>query len=651
MPRFVPAALAISLLTTPALAEVSRFEVLGTVQPALGGRVFGPPSGGGMPTGFGGTATRIDARVTIALDPADPHNAGIVDIAAAPRNAAGRVEATTDVVILRPERPNGTMVLDVPNRGRKLINTLLEDATPEQTARLEQAGDAGRGFLLSQGFTVVWVGWQGDLQQGMRITVPVVPGLTGPNRDEWVVGEGSGSMRQVLSYPMATAEGARLTVRARPEDERQTPADLSFRMADPTTIDIIRPGQSFGARAIYELTYTARDPALHAMGFAALRDVASFLRHDAGPGNPLADAGLSHTIGFGISQSGRVLRDFLYQGFNQDERNRIVFDGLLAEIPGARRTFTNARFAQPGRNPGPNEDRGYPVDQFPFTYDVTEDAQTGKRDGLLVRCRETGSCPRIMQVDSEFEQWGSHGSLLVTDPQGAPVKLPSEVRGYMVAGTPHFAAFDDTAKPVPGCQLPGNPVSSAPVVRALLVAMERWVRADEAPPESRYPGLDDRTLVAAPAPDLYPVIPGLPYHGMYVPAERWDNSGPVPKSVGTYKLFLPAVDADGNAQGGVRLPVLAAPRATYTGWNLRRDGTELCTQIGSTLPFAATRAAREAALDPRPSIEERYPAPDSYVSAVDAAAAALVQQRLLLPVEQAEMVAAARAGTLARLPR
>lgn len=643
-PQCVAMAMAGAALLTPARAEVSGFEVMQTSKPAFDGRSFGPA----------GTATRITARATIALDPADPHNAGISDIAAAPRNAAGRVEAVADVVILRPEHPNGTLVLDVPNRGRKLINTLLEDTTAEQSARLDQAADAGRGFLLSRGYTVAWVGWQGDLKpgQGMRISVPVLAGITGPSRDEWVMGEGTGTFRQSLAYPMASPDGARLTVRARPEDARQTPADLAFRMIDPATIEITRPAQGFGARALYELTYTARDPALYGMGFAALRDVAAFLRHETGAGNPLASAGstgIARSIGFGISQSGRVLRDFLYQGFNQDEQDRTVFDGMLAEIPGARRTFMNGRFAQPGRNPGPSEDRGYPVDQFPFTYAITEDRQTGRRDGLLLRCRLSNSCPRIMQVDSEFEQWGSHGSLLVTDPQGHHLDLPPEVRGYMIAGAPHFAAFDDTARRVPACQLPVSPVSAAPAVRALLVAMDRWINDGVEPPASRYPTRAAGTL--GPAEALYPEIPGLPYHGLFVPADRVDNSGPTPKITGTYPLFLPRGDADGNAMGGIRLPIMAAPRATYVGWNLRTDGTELCTQIGSTIPFAATRAEREATHDPRRSIEERYPNPAAYVAAVDAAAADLVQQRLLLPPEQAEMVEAARAGTLAKLPQ
>jgi hypothetical protein len=306
-------------LLASAQAEVTRFEVVNAAKPAFEGRAFGER----------GTAEKITARATIAVDPGDPHNAIVADINLAPRNADGRVEATADVVVLRPARPNGILLLEIPNRGRKLIGPLFEEASGDGSNRLEQAGDAGRGFLLSRGYTLVWVGWQGDIAPGagMRIDLPVVSGVTGHSREEWVFDHTRSPAQAKLTWPAADLDPgtARLTVRARPEDPRQTPSDLSFRYVDPQTIEITRPATGFDASALYELSYTARDPKVMGLGFAAIRDVAAFLRHETGPANPLAAegrTGIERTIGFGVSQSGRVLRDFLYLGFNQDERLR-----------------------------------------------------------------------------------------------------------------------------------------------------------------------------------------------------------------------------------------------------------------------------------------------------------------------------------------
>lgn len=625
-----------------AQAELKQFDIVSRDMPALEGRVFGAR----------GTAEKISARATIAVDPADPRNAIIVDLDKAPRNTDGKVEAVADITILRPAKPNGTMVLELPNRGRRLINNLLEETGAPESARLEKAGDAGRGFLLAQGYTLVWVGWQADVTpaQGLGIRVPTVAGLTGPSRDEWVVADGTGPIRQRLSYPVADPASLKLTVRARPDASRETPDDMAVRLVDDQTVEITRPARGYGPRGIYELVYTARDPAVMGLGFAALRDVASFLRRDVSDANPLAVDGrpvVSRAIGFGISQSGRVLRDFLYLGFNEDERGRIVFDGMMAEIPGARRSFTNVRFAQPGRNPGPGEDRGYPLDQFPFTYATTTDPASGQRDGLMLRCRLNNTCPKVMQIDSEYELWASRGSLLVTDPAGNHIDLPEDVRAYMISGAPHFADPRAPSGQNAACTMKTSPISAAPAVRALLVALDQWVTDGVTPPASRFPSHASATLAKAAA--LYPAIPGLDYNGQYVPADRIAYKDAKAETLGRYPLFMARVDNDGNALGGIRLPSVAAARATYTGWNLRPDRLELCAQIGTALPFARTKAERMAAGDPRLSIEERYPSEASYVEAVAAAASELVAARLLLPDEAKEMIEQARTGTLSRL--
>lgn len=634
-------ALVSTLFAAPAAqGAVTAFDVQARDAQALEGRVFGSA----------GVAEKISGVATIALDPQDARNAGIADLSLAPRNAAGRVEARADVVILRPANPNGTLIVEAPNRGRKLIGAVVDEGSVPGSSRLKEAGDAGNGFLLSQGYTLAWVGWQEDVpaDAGMRIVLPTIEGVTGASRDEWVFTKASATERVNLSYPAATQAHARLTVRAQRLDARSNPADLSFRFIDDNTIEIARP-KDMPVDAIYEFTYTARDPKPMAMGFAAIRDVTAFLTHDASSANPLAVNGkpaIVKTIGLGVSQSGRVLRDYLYQGFNQDEAGRQVFDGLLLQIPGARRTFTNTRFAQLSRNPGPHADDLYPVDQFPSAYEVSRDPFTGKQDGLLQQCRATDTCPRIVQIDSEYEFWASHASQLVTDGRGRDLPLPAEVRAFMVVGSQHFPS--PVSKAMPTCALPTSPVNPAPATRALLTALNQWVTVGTQPPASRYPTRAQGTLL--PAKGLYPAIPGLPYRAAYVSSHRITDGARLPIAQGAYPLFMPRVDADGNGVGGLRLPIVAAPRGTYVGWNPKSNNPEgLCTQMGSAVPFAATRAERMARKDPRLSIEERYADDAAYVAAVKAAADKLVAQRLLLADDAAAAVAEARAGKLAKL--
>jgi hypothetical protein len=642
-------ALALAPLLTLALplrAEVVRFELTGPPRPALEGREFGAV----------GRYVEIRARATIALDPADPRNAVIADLDRAPRNADGRVEAVADVIVLRPEelsRGNGTLVVEAPNRGRRIISQLLNDSPAAGAPRLEQAADAGNGWTFRQGMTLAWVGWQGDwtAEPGMRVQVPRVPGLTGPSREEFVFDNTTSPATARLTYPVADPASAVLTVRARQEDPRQRPADLSFRLVGEDRIEITRPA-GFDAGAIYELTYTARDPLVLGMGFAAFRDVGAFLKSEGSSANPLAEGGASRVrvaTAFGVSQSGRFLRDLLHQGFNEDTRGRQVYDAMVPHIAGSRRSFTNARWAQPGRNPSDHTDRLYPADQFPFTYAETVDPLTGARDGLLRRCRASSTCPRVFQTDSEFEFWGARGSLTLTDAAGRHVDLPPEVRAFMMAGHPHYTAAEAVANRTPMCQLPINPLQAGAPMRALMTALDAWVREGVEPPASRVPTLRDGTLVEGAS---YGAIPGLPRLTSWTPAPLLDLSRNPPAVAGSYPILFPRVDADGNAVGGLRLPVIEAPRATYTGWNPRAAGFgegALCTNQGGVVPLAATRAERMAAGDPRPSVEERYPDAAAYAGAVRAAAERLVAERLLLAEDAQAMVAAAEAGTLARL--
>lgn len=643
-------ALASPALTPSALAEVVRFEVDGPPRSALEGRSFGDA----------GPYVEIRARATIALDPADPRNAVIADIDRAPRNAEGRIEATADVVILRPADPSrgsGTLLLDVPNRGRKLAPQLFDDAAQPGANALQAADDAGIGFLQRRGMTLVWVGWQADLSSRpdqLALQAPVLRGVTGPVREEFVFDHTRTPAPAQLAWDVADPESLSVTVRQAWSDERQQPEGLSVRALDARRIEIARPVEGFDAGALYEVTYTGKDPLVLGMGFAAVRDVVAFLRRDGSADNPLAVNGRStvhRAIGFGVSQSGRFLRDFLYLGFNEDAAGRMVFDGLMPHVAGARRMATNVRFGQPGRNARHPQDPAWQADGFPFAYEVLDDPLSGRRDGLLLRCRLSSTCPRVMQTDSEHEWWASRTSLLVTDTAGNHHDLPPDVRAYMIAGTPHFPGPADAPRRIQAAALTTNPMHAGAPMRALLTALEAWVAEGVEPPASRVPMRPHGTLV--PAAEALPVeIPGLPYAGLHTPAAHSDHSALPPREIGRYPVFVPLADADGMAIAGIRPPALMAPRATYTGWNPRAEGfgpAALYPLQGAVLPFAATRAERQAANDPRPSIEERWPDDAAYVAAVRAGVERLVAERLLLPEDAEAAIAAAEAGTLARL--
>jgi alpha/beta hydrolase family protein len=630
-------------------AEVISFTILERT-PAFAGRSFGDV----------GPYERITARATVALNPSDDRNAVIADLALASRNPDGKIEATADVVILRPADPthgNGTLLLDVPNRGRKLAPQLFDDASQPGANNAESPEDAGIGFLHRQGFTMVWVGWQGDIPSKpgqLALSAPVLKGVTGPAREEVIFDNTTNPARATLTWPAADPANLNVTVRAAWADARQTPAALSARLVDPTTVEITRP-DGFDAGALYEITYTARDPAPLGMGFATVRDVVSFLRHDESTANPLLNGlhpSVSRAIGFGVSQSGRFLRDFLYLGFNEDLSGRVVFDGMMPHVAGTRRMATNVRFGQPGRNPRHPQDPAWPADLFPFTYASLSDPISGKTDGLLRRCSLSATCPKVMQTDSEHEWWASHASLLVTDLAGNHLDLPDNVRAYMIAGTPHFAEPTDVLrKGVPAMSLPQNPMHAGMPMRALLTDLNAWISDGVPPPASRVPMRAHGTLV--PAQGAVPTnIPGLPYRGIHTLSVFSDQSALPPKEIGRYPVFVPKADDDGMAIAGVHQLALAVPRATYTAWNPRAQGfgpTALYPLQGAVVPFAPTEAARKEVHDPRPSIVERYADDEAYVAAVRREAARQLAERLLLPEDADRAVEAAKQGKLAKL--
>jgi hypothetical protein len=621
-------------LLGPAHAEVTRLEILDR-GPAFGGAAFGNV----------GSYERITARATVAVDPTDRRNAVIADIDQAPRNVQGRVEAVADLFILRPADParaNGAVVMEAPNRGLRLMPLLFTEVVVGQRPQgppASTAAAAGNGFLYREGYTLVWVGWQADIvsQPGqLGLKVPVLAGITGPMRNEVVFFHRRSPATTPLPWPPADAATLKVSVRARRDELAQSPSDLSWRLLEDGKLEITRP-QGFDAGAIYEITYTAKDPGVVGLGFAALRDVASFLRHDGGDTNPLAGQ-VRRAHLFGVSQSGRYVRDYLYLGFNEDMSGRRVFDGMMPHAAGGRRLYGNSRFAQPGRMPASPQDVAWPADAFPFTYDDTTDPVSGVQDGLMRRCRASSTCPKVMQTDTEHEYWTARASLVVTDPVGRDLALPEDVRAYMITGLPHFALPGAQVRKGEVCVLPTSPLHAGAPMRALLTALDAWVSDGTPPPASRTPSRADGTLVEA--AQAVPTIPGLPYSGLHAPAAKVDGSVDPPRELGRYTVLVPRANDDGMAAAGMRLPAIEVPRSTWTGWNPRAQGygSGLCPLAGGVLPFAAGRAERERDGDPRRSLEERYPTPDAYVAAVRRVALQLVQERLLLPNDAEALV-------------
>ena len=614
------------------LAQITAFDLDVVESPALGGGSFGDV----------GQYELLRGTVAGEVDPADPRHQHIVNLANAPRNAAGRVEYRATVEVYRP--------IDMARWNRALYHTV------------SNRGGAGAAepALLERGFAFVRVGWQGDLVPTESNIVAYLPvatnpdgsSIVGPALEEFIFNDAESVSRRRLTYPAASLEprGGMLSVRATQDAERKRPDDLQWRYVSDTEIEIDRPA-GFDGGAIYEFIYEAKDPIVLGIGFAAMRDAISFLRYEAadrdGNPNPLAEHGLpTKAISLGISQSGRMQRDFLYQGFNEDVAGRIVFDGMHPNIAGSRKTFTNYQFGQPGRWQKQHEDHVYPGDQFPFTYATLTDPLSGRTDGLQERCNVSNTCPKIVHSDGEAELWQARSSLVVTDPEGGHIDLPDNVRVYLLSGTQHGSGPGvHTRTPSQGmCQNLSNPLALAQTRAALSVALYEWVANGVEPPPSRFPTVAGGGLVSA--NELgFPDIPGVTYSGSYNPLHLADHRSLPPMYGDAYPVLVGRIDDDGNMVDGVRHPNLAAPVGTYTGWNLRRAGFGeggQCAGTGSFIPFAATESARADSGDPRASLEARYPDHAAYIQAVSEAADALVGERLLLAADADVIVELAR---------
>ncbi len=637
-------------------ARIVRIEITSVQSPTFDGRTFGRV----------GQYEKLRGRAYGEVDPTDPRNAVITDIDLAPRNANGMVEYSMEIFILKPvdlSRGNHKLFLDMNNRGEMRVGRLNDVALTNDPTT---AADAGNGFVMNLGYSIVGNGWDfGATSEdgGLTITVPVARNLdgseiTGPSY-EYITFNRADGERYALTYPAATLDeaDATLTVRER-LDDRPTPVPADgWEYVDEKTIRLLPAGTEFRRGYIYEFTYTAKDPVVAALGLAATRDFVSFLRHaredDRGTLNPLA-GDVGQTYSFSISQPSRALHDFQTFGFNEDEEGRRVLDGMLKWTGAGTGDQINYRFAQTGRTQRNRQNHLYPEGVFPFAHQVLTDHLSGKVDGRSARCAESGTCAKIFEANSSNEYWVKTGSLLHSDTQGKDLEDPEDVRYYLISGTSHGVG-NPTSRGL--CQQFLNPTSPYPALRALLVALDQWVTDGTEPPASRVPRQADGTAIMAvarpghltgrvPQEALgWPEIPGVTYTGLITSRYHLDfgpefdeeaiisNYPPSLDGRRAYPIFVSSVDEDGNEVAGIRLPPVAAPVATTTGWALRREGFGLndgCEGSGQHIPFAATRTERVTSDDPRSSVEERYGSHDGYVQAVTDAARELMRQRFLL---------------------
>jgi hypothetical protein len=587
-----------------------------------------------------GPYTLVTGRVHFAVDPKLPANRIITDIDLAPRNAQGLVEFSADLYMLRPPQHSGTVFFEVSNRGRKgMLGTFNLASGP---------GDFGDNFLLEQGFTLLWLGWQWDVPADppglMRFYAPVAKGVRGVVRADYVPDEKIQRFyvadRTHTPYPVADPASVRLTVRDRADGPRREIPRREWRLEEDRTHIYMESG--FLPGKIYEATYTGQDPALAGLGPAGIRDFISHLKEKEG---------YQHAIAIGSSQSGRFLRKFLYDGFNASEQGRQVFDGVWAHVSGGGRGSFNHRFAQPSRDARPFFNFLYPTDIFPFTLQAQADPETGLTDGLLIRAEKAGVVPKIFFTNSSYEYYGRAASLIHTTVDGKKdLPPPSHARIYLIAGAQHGPGQFPPRRG--GTQNPANANDFRWTMRALLVAMHRWVRDGVAPPESQFPRIADDKLVALGAVQ-FPKIPGVAFPTRMHKAYRVDygpefrSKGIVaiepPKVGAAFPMFVPQVDPqDGNETSGIRLPVIQAPLGTYAGWNLRdpKIGApdELYSMVGSYLQFPRTKAEREKSGDPRQSIEERYAGRADYLAKITAAAKGLAKAGYVLERDIPKMV-------------
>ena len=649
------------------------------------------PYAGGKALGETGAFERLEGTVYMEVDPHDPLNAVIVNLDRAQRNDAGLVEFSAPFVIIKPvdmTRGNRKLLYGINNRGNAI-------EIPFQTFPQLAPGaspDTGDGLFFRLGYAFVDAGWAGDIATTATRLGATLPVARQPDGSPIVAdirieftGEGftlplKGNDR-FRSYETADTSTARSTLTVREAiDEARTsisPERWAFGTCatgrsslTPSTTDICL-FDGFTPDHIYELTYPAKNPWVMGLGYAVTRDLGSFLRYegadDEGNPNPLTEPGglgLRRVYGLGISSTGMYLRDFLYLGFNEDEARRQVFDAVRIHIPGTHRLFANVEFADPNVYSRQDQHPDFTSHSYPpLTYAVTTDPISGIHDGILKR-PETD--PFVFHVDTANEFWQMNASLNVHDGAGNRVPVPNTVRLYSIASHSHVGASGVGATPTDTgtCAYATNGYRSyAPLMRALLVALDAWVDGGIEPPRSDYPDIRDGTLATvADAATAFPAIPGVTfptvvnelsalYFGPTFGSEGGRHTVLPPARGPRYLVLVPTPDRDGHDLAGIRTIDIAVPVGTNTGWNLRAPGPrggDLCGLNGSFIPFATTQAERLANGDPRASLEERYGDHRGFVDTVRRASEQSVRRRFLREEDARIIVEMAEASDVLR---
>ena len=624
----------------------------------------------GASFGAAGQYERLTGRVYFAFDPANPHDRQIVDLDRAPRNAAGEVEAWSEFVMLVPKDPSrrsGVTLVDVVNRGGMTVGVFQLGARRGGGAAPTDSAFYGDAFLLRRGYTVVMLGWQWDIlpgSEGLHFAPPVAGDgahpITGLVRSDITVDAPTRTIplghrvgtSQALGYPVSdTSDAANvLTVRDGPLAARHTIPRSAWRFAREEGGQVLFDPRSvympagFEAGKIYEVIYRAKDPVVVGTGLAAVRDMISYLKFDS-----TSIAPTKFGIAYGVSQTGRFLRHFLYEGFNTDEAGRAAFDGIFAHTAGAGRGSFNHRFAQPSRDAQPYSTFFYPTDVFPFTSVDERDPLTGARGGLRTHVPLGSRPPKVFYVDGGYEYWGRGASLTHTSVDGKrdiPF-LPNE-RRYVLTSAQHSGPAgwppQDAQRIGESSAWRGDPLDQRLALRALLVALTGWVQRGEVPPPSAYPTLAARQLVNADARTM-PTIPGITIARIpYTPhrlsfGDAWNRRviAQEPPVVGApYTVLVPRSDSIGNDVGGIRSVELRVPVATYLPWQLRSvpPTDRMVSFQGTFVPLPRTEAERRSRGDSRPSLERLYLTREAFLKAVDGATRALVSERFLLPEDR-----------------
>jgi hypothetical protein len=646
----------LTLWADVASAEVESIEVVSR-EPVAGGFAFGAA----------GAYEKIRGRALFAVDPRSPANSAIADLVLAPRDPQGRVHFSAEFLMLRPTDPtraNGTLVYEVNNRGRIAILAQLNEAPAHNDPN--NVADFGNGFLLQHGFTLLWSAWAWDVESDLReqrlvLTPPIASELgkpiTGKVAYEFLVSAPSETATftgiEGLAYPLADAAApeAELTVRERPEGERRpiSRARWSF-MAVPEggPPHRLRLFGGFEPGHIYELTYTAREPVVVGLGMAGIRDLLSYVR-----GHSIEDAPPpAQTLIFGISQSGRLIQTMLLRGLHVDETNHPVFDGAFVHVAGGGKGGFDYRFAMPTRHASMLEDHIYPSDYFPFTTSPEHDRVTGASGSVFDQPRRLGAVPKVFYVNASTEYWNRSASLIHTDPEGKhDSSVDPKARIYLIAGAQHYMGRQRTRGMYANCV---NPLNHYRTLRALLLALERWVRDGTEPPPSSYPRLSAGTLMTVQAyKAALPKIPDLPLPESNLQPPRLDL-GPrfdreriadvIPPRVGEpFGTLVPKPDSDGLDEGGVALPEILVPLGTRVGFNTRIEAAGFASATarwdGSFIPFARTETERLARGDGRLSLAARYANRADYESKMRTAAERVAAAGFLLTGEIDALVA------------